>query len=167
MSPEILVLLAVFHVKHLLADFIFQTRYHLGKFSPKASVWVPALAAHALVHATLTFCIALPWGAPQALALALFDASIHFTMDRIKAGPKLLGRFKALSGPEYQNVAARLQSVEVLIADAQGDQLNRLLEVRRECWQRLNGNTYFWWALGLDQMVHGLTDLLVAYLLVR
>lgn len=57
------------------------------------------LAAHAGVHAAFTFLILLGLACFRpvpvvALALPLFDFIVHFTMDRIKASPSLMGRWK-------------------------------------------------------------------------
>ena len=64
---------------------------------------------------------------------------VHFTMDRIKASPNMLGRFKPLTKETYPtaNEAA------------------------------IKSNTYFWWSLGLDQGVHHLTHYVIIWWLVR
>lgn len=116
-------LLVAFQVKHFLADFPLQGRYMLGKFKPGWD-FVPPLLAHVGVHGSMTFTIACAAHASLALAvgLALGDAAVHFAMDRIKAGPRYLGRWKPDS-------------------------------------------PFFWWALGLDQMVHHLTHYAVIWVL--
>lgn len=123
----IFLLFVLFQIKHFLADFPFQTKYMLGKF--KDSEWQLPLLAHVGVHALFTFAISLPFGAAQAYLLALADATIHFTMDRIKASPRMLGRFKILDAQSYVLANER---------------------------QRKH-NTYGWIAIGFDQMVHHLT----------
>ncbi len=74
-------------------------------------------------------------------------------MDRIKAGPRYLGRFKALSEEKMRHILSYLPRL--------GEE-----GVREKFGAELRGNTFFWWSLGLDQLVHGLTDLLIVYLLV-
>ena len=61
-------------------------------------------------------------------------------MDRVKASPKMLGKFKALTANEFISATDE---------------------------QKLN-NKYFWWSLGLglDQAVHHLTHYFIIYLLV-
>lgn len=102
------VLLIVYQIKHFLIDFPLQanTKGSLGKFNEKG--WVKPLAVHTGHHAIGTFMIAGWWFVIMlgiegqevylyymiALGLALFDFVVHFTMDRIKASPYLLGRFK-------------------------------------------------------------------------
>lgn len=131
----ILAMLILFQFKHFLADFPLQSPYMLQKF--KKEGWIKPLAAHAGVHAVFTFVIVFGWASiPLALAMALLDFVIHFTMDRIKAGPTLLGRFKALTASEYSTATPD---------------------------QKL-GNKYFWWALGLDQAVHHLTHYLIIFI---
>jgi hypothetical protein len=92
----IFVLLIIFQVKHFLADYVFQNKYHLGKFSPDRRVWIPALASHASVHAAFTTVIALIVMPPCFLVFCVIwlDFTSHFIIDRIKASPKLLGRWK-------------------------------------------------------------------------
>lgn len=88
-------LLILFQIKHFVADYPLQTRYMLGKF--KEHGWIKPLAAHCGVHAGFTFAIAFAFvDFGLSLFVALLDFVIHFTMDRIKASPKLLGRFTAI-----------------------------------------------------------------------
>ncbi len=153
MILTIFLLLVTFQFKHILADYLLQTPYMLQKF--KASGWTAPLSAHAGVHAGATAIItgvflaltgvaaplsALSIGA--ALMLASFDFAVHFTMDRIKAAPGLMGRWKALSPDEYRS--AQLANNHYA----------------------LNGNTYFWWALGFDQMIHHFTHYAIILILV-
>jgi hypothetical protein len=156
------VLLVVFQLKHFLADFPFQNGYMLRKFSSESSVWVPALAAHAGVHGFMTFGISLIFLAQTrsdlfiipAFMLGLTDLIIHFWMDRFKASPNYLGRFKALSGAEYK---AGEYFVKHPLTSS---------EAWKEWQEQKRGNTYFWWSLGLDQMVHHLTHYYIIYRLV-
>lgn len=91
MVAFMLLLLFVFEAKHWLADFLLQTRYMLGKFAADWSFVVP-LTAHVSVHTTMTMAIC--WVVDPALwPLAVFDGVSHFVIDRIKAGPRWLGRF--------------------------------------------------------------------------
>ena len=135
-------LLILYQLKHFLADYPLQSNmYMLGKFRDKD--WVRPLLAHALVHGAGTAIICYVAGKNDlAFPLAIFDTTVHFIMDRIKAGKAWLGRFKALSAAEMMRVLS-MSSVD---NDAQ--QLQKRL---------LRHNTYFWWSLGLDQMVHHLT----------
>ena len=133
----IFVLLILFQIKHFIADYPLQTPYMLGKFKDKG--WVLPLLAHVGVHAGFTFLIVVPFvGVFAALALAALDAVIHFVMDRVKASPKMLGRYQALTKSEFPT--ATLEQKE--------------------------SNTKFWWALGLDQGVHHLTHYLIIFLVV-
>lgn len=88
----VFLLLILFQVKHFVADYPLQTRYMLGKFNDTG--WVLPLTAHCSVHAVMTAVIAIFFVSPlAALILAILDFSLHFAMDRIKASPKMLGRF--------------------------------------------------------------------------
>ncbi len=130
MLEKIFLLLVIYQLKHFMADFPLQGRYMLGKFKDDWSFFLP-LSAHCGVHALFTFGIVLAFTTSPSLALLLaaFDFTVHFFMDRIKAGKKYLGRFKALSAKEFGAASE---------------------DARRD-------NTYFWWSLGLDQTVHHLT----------
>lgn len=95
---EIFILLFVFQTKHFLCDYIWQTPYMLGKFKEKG--WVEPLLAHVAVHGAVTFTIAYAFTGgigegviTYCILLMLLDMVVHFVMDRIKASPKLLGRY--------------------------------------------------------------------------
>jgi len=97
--PSILVtafaLAVVYQFKHFFADYVLQSDSMMKKANPDWSFFLPLLS-HALVHGGFTFVIAwfflhhLGW----ALALAAGDTLIHFFMDRIKASPRYLGRYR-------------------------------------------------------------------------
>ncbi|MEE2691879.1 MAG: DUF3307 domain-containing protein [Pseudomonadota bacterium] len=88
----IFALLAVFQLKHFIADYALQTAWMVaGKSRPGAGFIYP-LSAHVLVHAGLTLAIVL-YVEPALWYLALFDFVAHFAMDWIKASPLLLGRY--------------------------------------------------------------------------
>lgn len=96
---EVFMLLIAFQFKHFICDFPLQNQYMLGKMN--LTNWKLPLAAHAAVHALGTFLItcllfksayymnAIVLGA----ILGTADFIIHFVVDRIKASPKLGGRF--------------------------------------------------------------------------
>lgn len=159
-------LLIVYQIKHWVADYPLQGRYMLGKFGvwPK---WVLPLLAHASVHGLATFLIALCVRPDIALYLALFDFSTHFIVDRIKASPTLGGRYKPMNKAEMEEA---LKVVMVLPGSFDkspykpgGDS--------DDGWQffkaKIKSNTYFWWALGLDQMAHHMTHYIIIWQLVR
>lgn len=91
----LIVLLFIFQIKHFLADYLFQGKYMLGKFKG-GTEWILPLLAHASVHAAFTFVISFIFvqKLSTAFCLSVLDLVIHFLMDRIKASPNLLGRFK-------------------------------------------------------------------------
>lgn len=65
----------------------------LGKFKT-GTAWIAPLGLHAAVHAAATFAIAAGMGSRLAMMLGVLDFCAHFIVDRIKASPKLLGRWK-------------------------------------------------------------------------
>jgi len=166
----IFALLVAYQVKHFVADYPLQGKFMLRKFHRDPRVWVPALAAHAGVHALATALIA-SWalyfsqrlttnvGAWNIIiGLAALDFVVHFAMDRLKASPDLLGRFKPLTGEEY--AAAQQLASLAPCDDGCPSEMGR-----RRGLQRIRGNTYFWWALGFDQMVHHLTHYVIIFIL--
>jgi hypothetical protein len=116
-----LYLLIFFQVKHFIADFLLQNVWMLQKSRPGWD-FVPPLAIHSGVHAGLTFAAAM-YVNPAYWWLAILDFVVHFTMDRIKAGPRYLGRYHDVRGKA------------------------------------------FWVTFGLDQMVHHLTHMWIAWYL--
>lgn len=128
----------------------------LRKFS-KYPTYILPLLAHTAIHGFATFLIALVFRPHQLLGaalLGLFDTLIHFTMDRIKASPDLLGQYKALSGNEMKNILSYVPTL--------GEQ-----GVKDRFGKDLKSNTLFWWALGLDQMVHHLTHYIIIWELLK
>lgn len=80
---DIFILIAIFQIKHFVADYPLQNVYMLGKF--KVTEWELPLAAHAAVHMALTFVIVLFYLPIElALSMAFLDLSIHFAVDRAK-----------------------------------------------------------------------------------
>lgn len=144
----------IYQIKHFLADYIFQNgiTFMLGKFK-KGWGWILPLTAHVAVHGVMTAGIAFWVGRGDiALSLALFDMIVHFGMDRLKASPNLLGRYKGLSAPEYY---ALMGGKEIAIDK---DGLPYLENITPEkAKKKLRDNTIFWNAVGFDQLVHHLT----------
>lgn len=92
---QLFILLILFQVKHFLADYPLQNKYMLGKFKPGWDFFWP-LYLHAYIHGIITGLITLFFTGNFKFSIQMFfiDGIIHFFMDRIKAGPKYLGRFK-------------------------------------------------------------------------
>lgn len=135
----VLYLLVAFQLKHFIADFPLQNSYMLGKFK-EGRAWVLPLISHCLVHAILTYLICLKYlHIESAACMALFDFSVHFVMDRIKASPNILGKFQCLSKNEFQSATP----------------------------DQLKSNKYFWWSLGVDQLVHHLTHYVIIYVIAK
>ena len=87
----VFILFMIYQVKHFLADYIFQHNYMLKKIRPDWD-FLPPLALHCAVHAGLTLIICF-FFRPDLWWLSLIDFSIHFAMDRLRSGPKYLGRY--------------------------------------------------------------------------
>lgn len=175
------VLLVVYQLKHFLADYILQGEYMLGKFKPGWAFLGPLLA-HVAVHGGMTLVIAdltfaalapdmLPGVRGWMFLLAGCDMLVHFFMDRIKAGPKYMGRWKPLSATEWK-------LAKMLEWTAAGDPMpewehvyeytpEEAQEEREAAIKRLRGNKLFWWCLGFDQMVHHLTHYVLIFAMLR
>ena len=79
----IAIALVAFLAKHLLGDFIFQTKWMvMGK--ERCKDWVLPLAIHAGVHGTITALLFLVVS-PALAWLGLVDALVHGTIDRLKS----------------------------------------------------------------------------------
>ncbi|MFY0656337.1 MAG: DUF3307 domain-containing protein [Neptunomonas phycophila] len=91
---EIFLLLVIYQFKHFICDYLLQNEYMLGKF--KQTGWIQPLTAHCMVHVAATLLIASFFTDSVGLIIALgaFDFVTHFAMDRVKASPNMLGRFK-------------------------------------------------------------------------
>ncbi len=91
----IFILMAIYQVKHFLADYLFQHNYMLKKIRPDWDFMGP-LALHCCVHAGLTLSICLYFRADMWW-LAMVDFGLHFFMDRLRSGPKYLGRYNDIN----------------------------------------------------------------------
>jgi hypothetical protein len=96
---SVFVLFVVFQLKHFVADFPLQNRYMLQKQRSDWSFLGP-LALHCAIHAVLTLAIVLVVQ-PRLWWLSICDFIIHFMMDRIKAGPRYLGRYSDITKTSF------------------------------------------------------------------
>ncbi|MGE0528748.1 MAG: DUF3307 domain-containing protein [Bdellovibrionales bacterium] len=92
-------LLIFFQIKHFIADFVLQNVWMLQKARPGWD-FVPPLAIHSGVHGLMTLGAAV-YVNPAYWWLGVLDFAIHFTMDRIKAGPRYLGRYSDPSSKSF------------------------------------------------------------------
>lgn len=92
------ILVILFEIKHFFCDGILQNEYHLGKFKEKFKDYVGPLLDHAAINALGTAIIGIAFLRHDLWHLAgmigLVELFSHFIIDRIKASPKLLGRYK-------------------------------------------------------------------------
>jgi hypothetical protein len=83
----IILLLALFGIKHFICDFLLQYPYMLEQ---KGTYGAAGGIAHATIHALGTLVvlvIALPWGLSAhiaALILGIIDGVIHYHIDWVK-----------------------------------------------------------------------------------
>jgi len=153
-------LLVIYQVKHFVADYPLQGTYMLGKF--KKEGWILPLLSHALVHGMFTFAIAMFYlGLRESIMLAVFDTAVHFAVDRIKASPELLGRFKALTKKDFEDYHHIINDKNLNKSHPQ-----EVEKLKLQWPKRLKSNTYFWWSLGIDKMAHHLTHYLIIYAIV-
>ncbi|MFI5342835.1 MAG: DUF3307 domain-containing protein [Chlamydiales bacterium] len=163
-------LLVIMQIKHFVADYPLQTPYMLGKFKDKN--WIRPLAAHCGIHFLFTFFISCTFlfytngGLVWSILFGGIDFLIHFIMDRIKASPKMLGRYESLSKIQFKGL---MESKQLALGGVNYVKRPELIDESKrivaDIDRQFQSNTYFWWALGFDQMVHHLTDILIIYLI--
>lgn len=142
----LIVLLVVFQLKHLLADYFLQDRYMIGKF--KEHGWFKPLLSHVIVHGTMTFIICCFAAPDLAIPAAILDMFFHFAMYRIKASSKLLGRFKPVSKERMEEIMSYYNLFDK-------ERVDRLVK------PELKSNKWFWYSLGIDQAFHHLTHYII------
>jgi hypothetical protein len=98
-SKLLFILLIVFQLKQCLADFYWQSPYMLNKVRPGWDFVYP-LSLHCLVHAVCTFVICL-WARPEYWWLAAVDFAVHFSVDRFRSSPRILGRYNDYTKSNY------------------------------------------------------------------
>jgi hypothetical protein len=78
----VIVLLALFGVKHFLADFLWQYPYMI---SDKGHYGAPGGLVHAGIHGILTFFILIGFVRPEdAVTIALIESAVHYHIDWAK-----------------------------------------------------------------------------------
>jgi hypothetical protein len=78
----VIILLALFVVKHFLADFLWQFPFMI---QDKGQYGAPGGMTHALFHGLLTFFVLVGFVRPEdAVTLALMDTVIHYHIDWAK-----------------------------------------------------------------------------------
>lgn len=176
----IFLLLSLFQIKHWLCDFPFQTPFMLQKFKDKG--WILPLSAHAGTHALGTFLVLnlIPARIPfeWTLIFSLFDFVVHFIVDRIKASPKLLGRYQVLSKNDFINISKGFSpfcvdsTIQVMEYDGSGYACDIPVKyMQAKCFEIsdadkkrvLDSNKYFWWSLGADQFLHHHTHYFIIF----
>lgn len=88
---SLFLLLVIYQLKHFIADFLLQHNYMLKKIRPGWDFILP-LSLHCLVHAVLTLGVCLFYK-PELWWLAIVDFCTHFFLDRVRSGPRYLGRY--------------------------------------------------------------------------
>jgi hypothetical protein len=79
---EIIYLLALFGIKHFLADFLWQFPYMVRD---KGHYGAPGGMTHAGIHGILTFFVVIGFVRPEdAVTLALIDSAVHYHIDWAK-----------------------------------------------------------------------------------
>ena len=78
----VIVLLALFGIKHFLADFVWQYPFML---EDKGHYGASGGLVHAWVHGILTFFVIIGFVTPEdAVTLALIDSAVHYHIDWAK-----------------------------------------------------------------------------------
>ncbi|CAB4138124.1 Bacteriophage phiKZ, Orf197 [uncultured Caudovirales phage] len=78
----VIILLALFGIKHFLADFLWQFDFMIrdkGRYGAEGGM------THAMLHGVLTFFVLIGFVRPEdAVTLALMDSAIHYHVDWAK-----------------------------------------------------------------------------------
>ena len=77
----IILLLALFGIKHFVCDFVLQFPYMLAQ---KGTYGAEGGIHHATIHGVWTWFILLPFLGTMAVFPALFDAALHYHIDWAK-----------------------------------------------------------------------------------
>jgi len=78
----VIVLLALFGIKHFLADFLWQFPYMV---QDKGQYGGPGGMTHAFIHGVLTFFVVIGFVRPEdAVTIALIDSAVHYHIDWAK-----------------------------------------------------------------------------------
>jgi hypothetical protein len=77
----IILLLALFGIKHFVCDFVLQFPYMLAQ---KGTYGAEGGIHHATIHGIWTWFILLPFLGTMAVFPALFDAALHYHIDWAK-----------------------------------------------------------------------------------
>lgn len=96
------ILFVVYQVKHFIADFPLQREYMLQKVKPGWDFVLP-LTMHSGVHGLGTLFVVLVVN-PSLWWLGVLDFILHFISDRLKSGPRYLGRFTDMKKQSFWNV---------------------------------------------------------------
>lgn len=93
-------ILILFQIKHLLADFAFQSSYMVMGKGLKGCAFIKPLASHCLVHVVLSAPIIYLFLGSNFMWLLGLEFIIHFIIDRLKSGPRYGGRFSMGQSPK-------------------------------------------------------------------
>lgn len=88
----VFMMLVIFQAKQLIGDYLLQTGWMVRGKSKSGPGFIIPLSVHVSVHALMTLAIMLVFN-PSLWYLAALDFAVHFSMDRIKASPRLFGRY--------------------------------------------------------------------------
>ena len=112
MIENVFILLVMLQLKHFVCDYPLQNSYMLGKAG--LTNWFNPLLSHASVHATGTFIVFVMFDIELAFIFMFSDLVLHFIVDRIKASPNLLNRWK-MDNPMFWSMLGLDQMAHHLI----------------------------------------------------
>lgn len=151
-AMSMLILMALLLIKHYVADFPLQRPF---MYLNKGTYGAWGGVAHALAHAVGTFA-AVCWLVPplEAYALGLADGMIHYHVDWLKVFVTRSQGWSEYVGPVSGPSSTLPQKAPWRNAKSLGPHL------------AIYSNAYFQ-ALGLDQLAHVLTYVLIAAMVAR
>ncbi len=107
---NIYLILFLFQIKHLFCDFFLQPKKVATQKASAHWDFVLSLSIHTLTHAGGTLIIVLLYNS-ALWWLAILDCIFHFIIDRIKAGPRYLGRFNNTNQAIFWNILGVDQAI--------------------------------------------------------
>ncbi|HLE11676.1 MAG: hypothetical protein A2504_15740 [Bdellovibrionales bacterium RIFOXYD12_FULL_39_22] len=100
----------LFQIKHLLCDYLLQPKKIAIQKASANWDFLTSLGVHSLTHAAGTFFLTLLYNR-SLWWLAILDFITHFIIDRIKVGPRYLGKFNDPSTSIFWNILGVDQAI--------------------------------------------------------
>jgi hypothetical protein len=154
--PVAFILVALFALKHFLANDPLQCRYTVKGLAQ--TNWILPMCARASVHSVLTLVLVLGYwikmgkevAIPLLLGVMAIDFLSHFALDRARVSKEFFGRFQVASAEDLAQMSLDYQSKNPAVVKA--------AQLRSE------SNKLFWWSEGFLNLMYALWFIEMAFL---